>query len=399
MQETDVIEKRFLSALQKSTNPLHRVLLGVSGGADSMAMLSLCIEHLKRLSIPFSVMTVNHNIRSEEESASDVLFVSSFCAEHDVAFIEKKVDQGTINALAQKRKKGLEEAARFIRYSFFEEVAGELGASHIFLAHTKNDQIETLLQRFLQGSISVSGIAMERIPYFRPLLEIDRAEIEAYLQKKGISFCTDKTNADNSYFRNRLRNEVIPFLTAEVPGWQQGILNGAKKALYDADFFDMQLRNIWTKEGENSVSTDAEVFLSFHMALRIRYIYKALIALEIDQRVPYAVIETASEGKRCETGQVSFYKKGKKLCAKKVCTTGKYEQFFGIIEKECSIVLDDGILNVSIAEGKRIRTNASCITSLPFMVQIDQKSLKIEQLYGVPQGQPVNVEFIRNNDE
>ena len=92
MEETDVIEKKFLSAL-KSIYPVTRVLLAVSGGADSMAMLSLCMDYLPDLSIPFSVITVNHNIRSEEDSASDALFVASFCKKNHVSFIEKKADK------------------------------------------------------------------------------------------------------------------------------------------------------------------------------------------------------------------------------------------------------------------------------------------------------------------
>ena len=87
MKETDIIERKFLSAL-KSIYPVRKVLLAVSGGADSMAMLSLCMDYLPALSIPFSVITVNHNIRSEEDSDSDALFVASFCKKNDVSFIE-----------------------------------------------------------------------------------------------------------------------------------------------------------------------------------------------------------------------------------------------------------------------------------------------------------------------
>ncbi|HOE07915.1 MAG TPA: tRNA lysidine(34) synthetase TilS [Treponemataceae bacterium] len=400
MEETDVIEKKFLSAL-KSIYPVRRVLLAVSGGADSMAMLSLCMDYLPDLSIPFSVITVNHNIRSEEDSASDALFVASFCKKNHVSFIEKKADKGVIHSAAFARKKGIEEAARFIRYDFFEKTAQDTGASHIFLAHTKNDQLETLLQRFLQGSTSaLYGIQQERKPYFRPLLHVDRRDIELYLDKKGINYCTDSTNSDNSYLRNRLRNEVIPFLSASVPGWENGALCGAAKASYDADFFNSQMQDIWNNESLECLSTSAEKFFSFHIALRIRYVYKALIILSVTQRIPFAFIEKAASGIRCETAEITFYQKKDKLYVKKLSATGKIQYFFGIIEKECSIVLDSGLLTVSASVGdEKLHHNRNNLVRLPCMIQVEHDILKTEQLKGVSSGIPVYVDFVRNNNE
>lgn len=400
MEETDATERMFLSAL-KSINPAKRVLVAVSGGADSMAMLSLCMEFLPNLSIPFTVITINHNIRSEEDSAHDALFVSSFCNKNDIPFIQKTADRGLIHSIAQKRKKGIEEAARFIRYEYFEKTAQETGSSHIFLAHTKNDQLETLLQRFIQGSTSsLYGIQQERRPYFRPLLRVDRRDIELYLKRKGIQYCTDITNADNSYLRNRLRNEVIPFLSASVPGWDNGVLSGAARASYDADFFNSYLQDIWNNDGVDCVSTNAENFFSFHIALRIRYLYRALIILEINQRIPFNIIEQAASGLRCETAEISFYQKKDKLYVKKLSATGKIQCFFGIIEKECSIVLDTGVLNISSSFNDEIMYHhRNNFVYLPCMIQVEHDTIKIEQLQGSSSVLPVCVEFIRNNDE
>lgn len=401
MEKRTAIENEFLSAVN-SLNHAAKVLLAVSGGADSMAMLSLCMKFFPSLGIPFSVITINHNIRNEVESSSDALFVSSFCNQYSIRCVIKNIEKGMISKLAFERQKGIEEAARVMRYDLFSSTALELDASHIFLAHTKNDQLETLIQRFFQGSSSsLYGIIRERRPYFRPLLGVDRKDIEAYLSREGISFCTDSTNYDTSYLRNRIRNEVIPFLSASLPGWQTGVLNGAKKAVYDADFMNSFIKNIWEKEDDEHFFTNADQFFSLHAALRIRYLYKALSLLHIDQRIPFSIIEKAAFGERCETASAAFYQKKGKLYAKKLSSTGKLQHFFGILEEECVFELAQGALFVSskksdFTENRKI---AEFCTTLPCMAVVHNTTLSIKKLDENHSDKLIYVSFIRNKDE
>lgn len=398
----DEFENSFISALKGLKKP-SKVLLAVSGGADSMAMLCACKALLPTLYIPFSVITINHNIRPQEVSAKDSAFVLAFCKTNSIECIEKIVEEDFILKLAKERKKGLEEAARTVRYSLFEQRAKDIHASHIFLGHNKNDQLETLLQRFLQGSFySQYGIAQERELFFRPLLHISRKEIEKYLFCKGITYCSDNTNNDNSYVRNNIRNTIIPFLNESFTGWETGVLSGAKKALIDADFFESQLKYDWDKENKYLLSFNVSHFLSLHQALRIRLLYKALIMLKVENRVSYNVIEKVSEGQTCETKELNFYIKKDKLYIKKLSSTGKNSCFFAIIEKECSLLLNCGTLVVSMAVDYKER-ESSCIQEakvyFPFVVKIEKKILKIEQLSKSSRSGPVQVCFIRNNDE
>ncbi len=399
MKELLDIERKFLSAV-KSIGPVESVLLAVSGGADSMAMLSLCLQFLPSLLIPFTVITVNHNIRTEHESASDAAFVISFCKEHSIPCIEKTVKKGYIKSLADIRNKGIEEAARYVRYSFFEETAREINASSIFLAHTKNDQLETILQRFFQGSSSLYGIMQKRNLFFRPLLDVQRTEIEEYLASKSLIFCNDQTNSINTYYRNRLRNTIIPYLNSILPGWDTGILSGAKRASFDADYFESQLQDIWEAEGEDLVSTNYHTFISFHIAIRIRYLYKSLVLLQIDQRVPFSIIETAANGIPCETASISFYQKKDKLFIKKLSSTGKILNFFAIIEGECTIKLPFGTLYVVRKDDSDVlHGQKQYLLNLPCVMKIQQETIKIEQLYGYSSEIAKYVYFIRKYDE
>ncbi len=396
------IEKEFLSALSSLQNVI-KVLIAVSGGADSMAMLHLCAKYFPLKNIPFCAVTVNHNIRPESVSASDAELVLSYCTHAGISCLNKKVDPGYIKEKAGQRKKGIEEAARYIRYSLFEQTALECGASHIFLGHNKNDQLETVLQRFFQGSsTSLYGIIQERKPYFRPLLQVERREIEQYCSLNAVPYCIDSTNSDNSYFRNRIRNEVIPFLNKTISGWDTGIISGSRKALYDADFFESQLKDEWYAESNSCVSISAERFCSMHRAVRIRQLYKALIILGINQRIPFSVIDSAAGGASCGTLSAAFIWKNNKLYIKKESSTGKSEYFFGIIEDECEIVLDDTIICVSSASESYETQNMKqmCLKGcLPLKVLYEHGRLNVEQISQFYHLKPVFVYCIRNSNE
>ena len=207
-------EQRFESSLPKDLCS-SVLLLGVSGGSDSMAMLSCAISLItnpifndKYKNLKLKVVTVNHRLRTEKESLGDCLFVKKFCDSKQIPCCISNADEKQISFLAKKRNMGLEEAARFFRYDIFEKIALHENSNFFFLAHNKDDQVETLIQRFFQGAYGTSalGIPENREIFYRPMMKFTKEEILKYLDKKNIKFKTDKTNFQNDYLRNKIRN-------------------------------------------------------------------------------------------------------------------------------------------------------------------------------------------------
>lgn len=191
------------------------ILAGVSGGADSICLFFLLQSLCRELAFEFMVMHVNHNLR--KTARRDELFVQSLCESYGIPFFARQVE---VTALAFEKHLSVEEAARIARYDAFyrqmrllhEETGKEV---KLALAHHENDQAETVLFHLFRGS-SLTGLRgmkpvtkQKELFVIRPLLCVDRKEIESVLQESGLSYMTDETNADNRYARNRIRNEIL----------------------------------------------------------------------------------------------------------------------------------------------------------------------------------------------
>ena len=210
------LEEKVLKTITKNNliEEGDKVVLGVSGGPDSICMLEI-LSRLPKTSVPVGnlfVAHVNHMIR--EEAKEDEEFVKKICEEKYIKFFSKSID---VTKLANTKKIGTEEAGRIERYKFFEEVLQKTGATKIAIAHNKNDKAETILMNMLRGSgtSGLKGIQAKRGHYIRPLIECERAEIEAYCEEQKLETRIDKTNFDNIYTRNKIRNVVIPYIKKE----------------------------------------------------------------------------------------------------------------------------------------------------------------------------------------
>ncbi|MBO4900625.1 MAG: tRNA lysidine(34) synthetase TilS [Lachnospiraceae bacterium] len=179
-----------------------RVLAAVSGGADSMCMLDLLIRFCGEHGMKLGVVHVDHGFRSE--SASEAAYVESFCRERDIPFFLEKIEPGSIPKS--------EEAARIRRYELISEVSSKNGYTCTALAHNMRDRAETILFNIFRGTglTGLTGIRPVRDEFIRPIMCLDRSEIEAYLETAGISFCTDQTNLEDDYSRNRIRHHILP---------------------------------------------------------------------------------------------------------------------------------------------------------------------------------------------
>ena len=187
-----------------------RIVLGVSGGPDSITALIILNELKKQLNFEIVVAHINHGIR--ENAKLDEEYVKNFC---NKLGIKCYVLHSKVKEYAQKEKIGLEEAGRKVRYDFFNEILEKENAKKIAIAHNKNDNGETIIMNILRGSgiSGLKGIEPKQGVYIRPLIEISRDEIEDF--SKELNPCHDESNEENEFTRNKIRNIVIPYIKKE----------------------------------------------------------------------------------------------------------------------------------------------------------------------------------------
>lgn len=194
-------------------NEGDKIVIGVSGGPDSICLLHLLNNLKDTLKITIYVAHINHSIR--EVADMETKYVQDFCKKIGVECFVKKED---ILSLAKKQKKGTEEVGRQVRYSFFDEVLEKTNSNKIATAHNSNDRAETVILNILRGS-GISGLkgieAIRDQKYIRPLINTDRESIEKYCEENKLEPQIDETNKENIYTRNKVRNVVIPYIKKE----------------------------------------------------------------------------------------------------------------------------------------------------------------------------------------
>jgi len=221
-----------------------KIVLGVSGGPDSISMLNILNEIKEEYKFEIYVAHINHMIR--EDAEDDEKYVQQYCKEKGIEFFAKRID---VQQIASKNKIGTEEAGRNIRYDFLDEVMQKVGANKIAVAHNKNDKIETIIMNLLRGSglLGLKGIEpIRNNKYIRPLIECDRQEIEQYCEKEQLFPRIDKTNFENDYTRNKIRNIVIPYIKSEFnPNIIETMDRLSQVATDEGNYIDGQANKIY----------------------------------------------------------------------------------------------------------------------------------------------------------
>jgi tRNA(Ile)-lysidine synthase len=187
--------------------PEDHIIIGISGGADSVCLLFILLELQKTLPFTMEAVHVNHLLR--EDAAEDALFVGELCRKQGVKlrFFSVKVAD-----LAKERGLSIEEAGRECRYECFQEAASAHRKTKIAVAHHQNDCAETVLFNLFRGSglKGLAGIRPVRDNIIRPLLCCERREIEEYLASRGLSYRSDPSNEEGVFTRNRIRHQLLP---------------------------------------------------------------------------------------------------------------------------------------------------------------------------------------------
>lgn len=202
----------------------HVVVIGVSGGPDSIALLHLLLPLQIEGRLSIVAVYVNHGLRPEEAPLEEKL-VRSMCADLNVGFENVAVD---VREYSRQEKKSLEHAARDLRYEALQEIRKKYNGSVIAVAHTADDQVEEILIRLLRGSgrKGLSGMPVRVGHIIRPLLSEKKDTLLDYLEEKNIEFCQDSSNTDMRFLRNRVRHQLIPFLEKN---FDKGIRNALPK--------------------------------------------------------------------------------------------------------------------------------------------------------------------------
>jgi tRNA(Ile)-lysidine synthase len=360
-----------------------KIIVGVSGGPDSTALLHLLASFKKEYRLTLHVAHFNHRLRGKASEA-DVVFVKKLADSYGLDFIKAESDT---KAVAARLKGGLEKVARDERYIFFIKTALTFGATKIALAHTKDEDIETILFRFIKGAGAhgLSGIPDVRKVYdgeygihglpadlyiIRPLLYEYKADILAHFRKQGMKFRTDASNEKNLYARNKIRNILIPLIEKEFnPNFKENISNMA--AILDAenDYFEMITEKIAGREirrdAEDVISISLRSMKKMHPAVRSRVIMTALQGiLQHHRKIKFQLIksiEALLSGKKnvalpekfdccVENGRLVFARKQpppekeKPILIESIAGVDAYE--FGGKKLRLSVITNTGKLNL-----------------------------------------------------
>ena len=255
-----------------------KILVGFSGGADSVFLLSFLKKFQKKFNLSLVAVHLNHNLRGKEADA-DEAFCRKYCAEQKIPIIVKKKN---VKAFAKKNKLSLEEAGREIRYKLFNEVAAKEQCTKIATAHHQSDNTETVFLNLIKGSglNGAAGIPAKRGNIIRPLLGVTKDEILSYLKNKKILFQIDSSNEQNDFQRNYLRNKIVKNLKEEInPKLDEKIFNFSLAVKDVLNFLDSILEESlkliqFDKKGECKIPLS--LFEAKHLFLQKAIIANAL---------------------------------------------------------------------------------------------------------------------------
>lgn len=258
--------------------PGDRVVIGVSGGGDSMALMHILREISPDYHLWLVVAHLDHGLRAEGKQ--DELFVRRAAADLGIPFEGRKVD---VRVQRQKQGLNLQEAARQVRYAFLRGVAKKYRAAKIALGHTADDQAESVIMRFLRGSGTrgLSGIPPVREEVFiRPLIEVWRAEIEAFLQEKKIPYLSDPSNRSGQFLRSRIRHELLPILRQYNPRIREVLVQMADlfraEEIYWQALVEEKFPGLVLNDTKHALTLDIPSLLKQPFPLRLRMLRFAL---------------------------------------------------------------------------------------------------------------------------
>lgn len=251
------------------------IVLGISGGPDSICMLYILNSLKKDLNFNIYVAHINHMLR--ENAKLDEEYVKNTCKKLNIPVYIKHIQ---IKEIAEKEKRGIEETGRKVRYEFFEEILRKTNSNKIATAHNLNDSIETIILNIIRGT-GISGLAgiepIRENKFIRPLIECERKEIEEYCKLNKLEPRIDESNYENKYNRNKIRNICIPYLQKELNSnviknisRLSEIANEEQK--YIEKNVEKSFNKICIENTENKIILDLKMFVKEELVIKRRLI-------------------------------------------------------------------------------------------------------------------------------
>lgn len=278
----NIVEEKFLDTIKNNNliNSGDKIVVGVSGGPDSLTLLTLLNKYKSKFNYEIIVAHVNHLIR--KDSTDDEQFVENYCKKNGIKFYCKRVN---VQEIAKQQKKGEEEVGRNERYKFFDEICEKENANKIAIAHNMNDNAETMLLNLIRGTglNGLEGIQPSQYNnrFIRPLINCNRNEIEDFCKENNLEPRIDSTNKENIYKRNIIRNKLIPFLKELNPNIIETLSRTSVIIAENNEFIQKEAQKNFNKITElksNLVEIDLKDFNKMPIAMR-----KAIIQLSIDK--------------------------------------------------------------------------------------------------------------------
>ena len=278
-----------------------RVIVALSGGADSVCLLHVLDSLKEEYNIELYAAHFNHCIRGAEADR-DEEFAAALCEELGITLFRGRAD---VPKLAAETGESVELCGRNLRYEFLESVASDLGGAEIATAHHRGDNAETVLWNLVRGAglEGLSGIPARRDNIIRPLLSCSRDEIEAYCEANGLSYVTDSTNLDDDYTRNKLRHKVMPVLRELNPAAEENI-SRSSALMREADGYINNISLTELNKAKTEYGCSCEKLLKLDTAV-LKYAVKNLVAQSgapVDYRHITLVIEAMRSGGAVDLG-------------------------------------------------------------------------------------------------
>ncbi len=281
-------------------NKGDHVILGLSGGADSMCLFSILSRLQESLGFTLVATHINHKLRGEDAD-NDQYFVEDVCKKAGVECFSFQVD---CNGMAEKNQMTVEEAGRELRYTVFNQVAKELFSKGTFYeqmkiatAHNLGDQAETILMKLIRGT-GLDGIAgmeyirtLEEGPYLiRPMLDVEKEDIEEYCIRNSVIFQYDQTNGENDYTRNKIRGELIPFIEENFnPNFKNTIIANTRQVKADRDYIWYRVKEDYKKmllrEKEHEIILDRHDFKLADASIRNRIVLMSFETIGLKKNI------------------------------------------------------------------------------------------------------------------
>jgi len=261
-QESKKLEAKIINTLSLQIRKNDHVILGFSGGPDSVFLLKMLIQLQKKTKFRIILAHINHMLRGKE-SDLDEKFAAESAKNHKCGFEKMKKDVG---AAGKKTKKGVEEIGREIRYDFFKKLAKKYKAAYVLTAHHADDNLETIIMNFARGAHLKGLSGMEEIEnfigktkLFRPILSVSKNQITNYLKFHKIPYQVDKTNKDTIYKRNFIRYKIVPYLKQLNPNLTDSVAKNTDNLRETYQYLSKSAQN-WIKK--NSLN---KTFTEFHL--------------------------------------------------------------------------------------------------------------------------------------